>query len=187
MEHKLQVVCEGPTDNPVFRALLAQIPDVPEVIFDYVGGWCRLAHKDPNILLKGAKEAIVVMDGDIGRKLDIQPPPLTDLARQQTARLRAAGVELRILQRYGIENYFPRDAVEKVLQRDLSLLPPLTPDVSITEGLYDTENGVRRPFCSKKRNGEVVANIDLERDLADTDLRTIIHEIAETARRLLEE
>jgi hypothetical protein len=78
-----------------------------------VGGWPGLVDKDPNTFLLGAK-AIVVRDGDNGRKLDLQPPPLTDLARAQTTRLKAAGVELHVLERYGIENYFPREAVEKV-------------------------------------------------------------------------
>jgi hypothetical protein len=184
---KLIVVCEGPSDVPVFRALLAQLPDVPEIIFDYVGGWSGLANKDPSIFLLGAKEAIVVMDGDNGRKLDVQPPPLTDLAREQTARLKAGGVELRVLERYGIENYFPRGAVERVLERDLSSFFPLPPDVSITNHLVDTEKGERRPFYSKSRNRDVVANIDLDRDLAGTDLRAIIHDIADAGRRLVEE
>jgi hypothetical protein len=64
-----------------------------------------------------AKEAIVVMDGDEnGRKPHLQPSSYTDLARAQTTRLKAAGVELQVLEGYGIENYFPRQTVEKVLQ-----------------------------------------------------------------------
>jgi len=50
-----------------------------------------------------------------------------------------------------------------------------------------TENEKERSFYPKSRNGDVVAHIDLGRDLADTDLRTIIHRIAEIARRLVEE
>jgi hypothetical protein len=184
---RLIVVCEGPTDVPVFQALLAQLPDVPAIIFDHVGGWSGLIKKDPNIFLLGAKEAIVVMDGDNGRELDVQPPPLTGLAREQTARLKTAGVELRVLERYGIESYFPREAFEKVLKRDLSSFFPLPPDVSTTEHLSDIEKGERRPFYPKSRNGEVVANISLDRDLASTDLCTIIHEIADAARRLADE
>ena len=184
---KLMVVCEGPTDVPVFRALLAQVPEVPDVVVDWVGGWGGLVNKDPNIFLLGAKEAIVIMDGDDGRKLDLEPPPLTDLAREQTARLRAVGVELRVLERFGIENYFPREAVEKVLQRDLSAYLPLPANISITKRLSVTENGVDRSFYTKNRNGDVVAHINLDRDLAGTDLRTIIQQIAESARRLIEE
>ena len=129
----------------------------------------------------------MIMDGDDGRKLDLEPPPLTDLAREQTARLRAVGVELRVLECFGIENYFPREAVEKVLQRDLSAYLPLPANISITKRLSVTENGVDRSFYTKNRNGDVVAHINLDRDLAGTDLRTIIQQIAESARRLIEE
>jgi hypothetical protein len=184
---KLLVVCEGPTDVPVFQALVAQLPDVPEVIFDWVGGWGGLVNKDPYIFLLGAKEAIVVMDGDNGRKLDAQPPPLTDLAREQTARLRAAGVELRILERYGIENYFPRQAVEMVLQRDLASFFPLPHNVPIADHLSEIVGVERRTFYPKSRNRDVVAHIDLDRDLAGSDLRTFIYEIAERARNLAAE
>jgi hypothetical protein len=34
----LKVWCEGPTDVPMFKALLAQIPEIPDVLFDFVGG-----------------------------------------------------------------------------------------------------------------------------------------------------
>ena len=107
---RLCVVCEGSTDEPVFRKLLAQVQDVPEVLFDWTGGWPGLVNKDPNVFLRGAKAVIVVMDGDDGRKLRKENRPLTRMAKKQGARLKTAGVELRVLRRYGIENYFPRRA-----------------------------------------------------------------------------
>ena len=154
---KLLVVCEGSTDVPVFRALLAQLPDAPEVIFDSVGGWSGLVNKDPNIFLLGAKEAIVVMDGDNGRKLDAQALPLTDQARQQTARLKANGVELRVLERYGIENYFPLQAIETVLQRDLSSFFPLPHNVPIADHLSEIVGVERQTFYPKSRNRHVAS------------------------------
>jgi hypothetical protein len=63
---RLKVWCEGSTDVPVFKALLAQIPDTPEVLFDSVGGWPNLVVKDPETFQHGCNEAIVVMDGDNG-------------------------------------------------------------------------------------------------------------------------
>jgi hypothetical protein len=200
---KLLVVCEGTTDEPVFRGLLAQVPDVPEVVFDSVGGWPALVNKDPHAFLRGAREAIVVMDGDNGRKLNKASRPPTDLAREQERRLRAAGVELRVLRCYGIENYFPRHALEALLNRDLSSYFPVPHDVPIGDHLSEGANGAwprlqrliarlfglrapsaRRPLYSKSRNREVVSHIDLGRDLAGTDLHAIIHEIAEKARDL---
>jgi hypothetical protein len=175
---KLLVVCEGPTDEPVVRGLLAQVADIPEVLFDFVGGWPALVNKDPHAFLRGAKEAIVIMDADNGRKLNKADRPYTQQAREQERRLRAAGVELRVLLRYGIENYFPRHALEAVLQRDLASYLPVPETEAVTDHL---------PFYSKGRNADVASNIDLERDLAGSDLHAIIHEIAERARRLAQE
>ena len=53
---RLMVVCEGPTDVPVFQALLSQIPDVPEVIFDHVGGWSGLSTKIPTFSCSGPRK-----------------------------------------------------------------------------------------------------------------------------------
>jgi hypothetical protein len=39
---RLKVWCKGPTDVPMFKALLAQIPEMPDVLFDFVGGWPHL-------------------------------------------------------------------------------------------------------------------------------------------------
>jgi hypothetical protein len=184
---KLLVVCEGPTDEPVFRFLLGQVADVPEVMFDWVGGWNALVKKDPNSFLRGAKEVIVVMDGDRGRELSKEGMPFTDLAREQEARLRAAGMELRVLERYGIENYFPQKALESVLNKDLSSYFPLPHDVPVVDHLRERNTSPHRPLYSKSRNCEVVTHVDLELDLAGTDLRTVIHEIAEMACRLAAE
>jgi hypothetical protein len=203
---KLLVVCEGPTDQPVFQALLAQVPDVPEVLIDFVGGWPALANKDPHAFLRGAKDAIVVMDGDNGRKLNKKDRPLTTIARQQERRLKAAGVQLRVLQRYGIENYFPRAALEAVLNKDLASYFPIPPEESVADRLSEgaTSHWYRfrkfaalrlglpspkptRSFYSKDRNGEVVKHISLDRDLSGTDLHAIIQEIAAKAHNILRE
>jgi hypothetical protein len=203
---KLCLVCEGSTDEPVFRKLLAQVRDVPEVLFDWAGGWPGLVNKDPHVFLRGAKAAIVVMDGDDGRKLRKKNRPLTRTAKKQEARLKAAGVELRVLRRYGIENYFPRRALEKVLENDLASYFPLPDDVAIQDHLSVGARGIwlclrrlvarvfnlaspisRQPFYSKSRNGDVAEHIDLERDLVGTDLHAVIHEIGEKARDLARE
>jgi hypothetical protein len=200
---RLLVVCEGSTDEPVFRALLSQVPDVPEVLFDFVGGWPALAKKDPDGFLRGAKGAIVVMDGDNGRRLDKRNRPLTVIARQQERRLSAAGVELRVLQRYGIENYFPRAALESVLKRDLASCFPIPQHEPVRTRLGGTTTSrwlrfrkfvartlrlspekSTQSFYSKSQNAEVAEHISLERDLKGTDLYTIIHEIAESARNI---
>ena len=204
--NKLLVECEGSTDLPVFGALLAQIPDAPDVFFDDVGGWNGLKNKEPQSFLRGAKDAIVVMDGDNGRRLNKKGRPLTRFAKEQEQRLKAAGIELKVLQRHGIENYFPRSAFEAVIQRDLSAYFPLPHDTAIQDHLSEGSSGLwyliqrlvarvfrlkppmpRRAFYAKSRNREVVPHINLDRDLAETDLHAIIHEIAAKARTLANE
>lgn len=117
---RLKVWCEGSNDVPVFKALLAQIPDVPEVLFDFVGGWPNLVVKDPHSFEYGCKEGFIVMDGDQGRRFDRSSRPLTQLARDQARRFVGLTVELHVLQRYGIENYFPHTALQTVVTRDLT-------------------------------------------------------------------
>jgi hypothetical protein len=203
---KLVLVCEGPSDVPVFQALLAQVADVPEVQFAFVGGWPALVNKDPNEFFRGAKDAIVVMDGDNGREFQRGKRPLSKMARQQEKRLREAGVELRVLQRHGIENYFSCAALESVLKRDLSSYFPIPLHESVVDHLsigatsywYHIRRFVARtfrlkppkptqPFYFKDRNGEVVKHMSLETDLAGTDLHAIIHEIGAKARDTVRE
>ena len=131
---------------------------------------------------------------------------LTPKAWSQTTRLRAAGIELRVLERYGIENYFPRHALETLLHKDLLGYFPLPHDGRIEDHLDEEANtnwrrlqriiarifrlrapNARHPLYAKSRNRDVAALISLDRDLAGTDLRTIIYEIAELARRLAAE
>jgi hypothetical protein len=59
---RLKVWCEGPTDVPMFKALLAQIPEMPDVLFDFVGGWPHLIAKDQQTFEHGCKEAFVVLE-----------------------------------------------------------------------------------------------------------------------------
>ncbi len=199
----LKLVCEGSTDVPVFRELLAQLPNVPEIVFDSVGGWPNLCAKDPNSLQLGCKEAIVVMDGDLGRQLTKRRKPLTRMGKEQERRLSRVGVELRVLERYGIESYFPRRCLEKVLRKDLSAYFPIPDHISTYKWLIDSKidwkyrlrkflaarfhfhvKFVGNHLYSKDLNGEVSREIRLEDDLKGTDLLRIVHEIAGRARSL---
>jgi hypothetical protein len=201
--NRLLVMCEGSTDIPVFKELVGQSGEIPEIVYDDVGGWPGLRNKDPEFLLLGSKAVIVVMDGDEGRNLSRQDRPLTRIARKQQARLAAHGIELRVLQRYGIENYFPRAAVERVVQKDLSAYYPVPDDVPFIEHVSRDAKGLwyrfrrwispkldfqrpqpRESLYQKRRNREVAQLIRLEQDLAGTDLLEIIQSIADRAREL---
>jgi gamma-glutamylcyclotransferase (GGCT)/AIG2-like uncharacterized protein YtfP len=200
---RLKVWCEGSTDVPVFKALLAQVPDVPEILFDFVGGWPNLAAKDPHSFEHGSKEAFVVMDGDQGRRFDRPSRPPTKLARDQAKRFVGLPVELHVLQRYGIENYFPQAALEAVVGRDLTPFFPIPDHVSVREYLKDDGPSwwqvikrflisrlhlkmklTGRSLYAKSANERVAQLLVVDRDLSGTDLATIIHLIAERAKAL---
>jgi hypothetical protein len=199
---RLKVVCEGQTDVLLFRELLSQIPDLPEIDVDFVGGWPNLGAKDVAYFQHGCHEAFVVMDGDLGRKLTKKKKPLTDMARKQKKRLAALGAELQVLERYGIENYYPRRTLEAVIGRDLSGYFPIPDHVAVIEYLRETADWWNRwkrflvfrfrlplkfsgrSLYDKKKTKDVAQQISLEHDLKSSDLFTIIHAIAQKARKL---
>jgi len=200
---RLKLWCEGSTDVPVFKALLAQVPDTPEILYDFVGGWPALRAKDPNIFQHGCNEAIVVMDGDEGRRLNKPNKPLTDIARDQVRRFEGLPVELHVLQRYGIENYFPQVRLEAIAGRDLSPFYPIPDEVSVCDYLRIGEHAwwdklkrflvsrlhfkIRfsgRSLYTKGSNERLAQILVLDTDLPGTDLSAVIHHIAERARAL---
>jgi len=204
--NRLLVMCEGSTDIPVFEELIGQAGEAPEIMFDNVGGWSGLRNKDPNVLLLSSKSVIVVMDGDEGRKLSKRNRPLTDAAREQQRRLAKHGIDLRVLRRYGIENYFPQGAVERALGMNLSGYYPVPEDIPFTEHLSLDNKGLlyrfrrwvarklnlqmpqpRRPLYLKSQNGAVAKFIAFETDLAGTDLFEIVNSIVRRARDLQQE
>ena len=204
--NRLLVMCEGPTDIPVFEELVGQVGEVPEIMFDHVGGWSGLRQKDPNVLLVISKAVIVVMDGDEGRNLSKRNRPLTNMAREQQRRLARYGIDLCVLRRYGIENYFPKSAVEQAIGMDLSAFFPIPEDTPMTEHLSLDNKGLwyrfrqwvaqkldlkmpapQRPLYSKSQNQAVAKLMVLNADLAGTDLSEILNSIARRARDLREE
>lgn len=204
--NRLLVMCEGATDTPVFNELVGQAGEAPEIVFGDVGGWPGLRNKDPNFLLLGSKAVIVVMDGDEGRNLSKPDRPLTDEAQKQEARLAKYGIVLHVLRRYGIENYFPQRAVERVLAMDLSAYFPVPEHIPFAEHLSQDSKGLRYRFrrwvaskldlkmpqprqslYSKSRNRDVAKLITLDGDVGGTDLFEIVQVIARRARDLQQE
>jgi hypothetical protein len=201
---RLKVWCEGPTDIPVFKSLLAQVPDTPEILFDFVAGWPNLQAKDPQSFQHGCKEAIVVMDGDRGRRLDKRTKPPTTLAKNQQRRFTGLPVELYVLERYGIENYFPQSSIEVVVGQSLGRYFPIPHHLSVVEYLRDDRGqspwehvkrylawryGLRFKFAGQKLynknlNQKVSELLVLDKDLSGTDLGDIIQRIADRAKAL---
>jgi hypothetical protein len=202
--NQLKLVCEGQTDQPVFQQLMEQIPDTPQIVYDFVGGWSALRAKDPATFLLGCKEAIVVMDGDEGRHLAKPGKPLTKLGRSEQIRLDKAGVELNILMRNGIENYFPKHAIEKVTGTDLTPFFPISEERPIIEQLSEKGSTILytvqrylasqcswikppstgQTFYAKRQNAEVAKYMLVEKDVAGTDLYDILQHICQRAREL---
>ena len=204
--NRLKVLCEGPTDRPVIKSLVEQIGSTPNIVFDSVGGWGNLrAESDPNIWLLGCKEAIMIMDGDEGRKLTKRGKPYTKIAKEERQKLAGLPIDFRVLERYGTENYFPQSVFEKVLAIDLSTYFPIPDHVSAIDSLsksraswkYRLRKVVAKtfgfpqpspiePLYSKKQNANVAVHLKLQ-DLQATDLFTIVNDISETAKRLMDE
>ena len=75
---------------------------------------------------------------------------------------------MKVLNRYGLENYFPRHAFETVMERDLSAYFPLDP---------------RKPVSKQIRSYNKNMNVALAKlatldDLAGTDLREFLERAA---------
>jgi hypothetical protein len=179
--NRLKVLCEGPTDRPIIKSLIDQIGSVPEIILGSVGGWANLrAEPDPNVWLHGCKEAVMIMDGDLGRHLEKPGKPYTAMAKEEMKKLSAYPIDLRVLERYGIENYFPQHILEKITGADLSSCFPIPDHVSAI-----------KPFSkgflySKSQNEEVAKYLKLQ-DLEGTDLLKAIQDISDRAMRILDE
>jgi hypothetical protein len=204
--NRLKVLCEGPTDQPVFQSLLSQAGASPDIVIDSVGGWGGLRAKpDPNIWLLGCKEAILVMDGDEGRRLTKRGKPYTKLAKEEKKKLSGLPIDLRVLERYGIENYFPQAVFEKVIGKSLSAYFPIPDHVSVLEHLSKSSKSLRfrlttfvartfglsqpspkEPLYAKSRNAESAQYLCLE-DLNGTDLSKIINDIDSKAKVLADE
>jgi hypothetical protein len=162
-----------------------------------------LRNKDPEFLLLGSSAVIVIMDGDQGREFAKQGRPLTAIAKEQKSRLARHGIDLYVLRRYGIENYLPRHAVERVLGLNLSAYFPVPEHVPFAEHLSEDNKRLRyqfrrwiaskldlkmpqprRPLYSKSQNRDVARHINLQADLAGTDLFKMVQSIVERAREL---
>ena len=195
---RVKVWCEGSTDLPIFRKLLHELgEDEIANTLDFVAGWSNLlAKKDPERWLDGCRQAIIVMDGDLGRNLRKNKKPKTNLAKDVEQRFRNHPLTLRVLRRYGIENYLPQRAYEAVIGRDLVQYFPIPPDKKIENHFCEPRSSWRRwldfllrrqptSFYKKTRNEEVAEYLSMA-DISGTDLAEILQEIkqrAEEARR----
>jgi hypothetical protein len=113
-------------------------------------------------------------------------------------------IQLHVLERYGIENYFPRAVLEAVVKRDLASFFPVPHHISTIAHLSVDRKGLwyrlrlcaaeifslkrpnpRQPLFAKSRNAEVAPHLVLDRDLGGTDLHAVMHLIADRTKEVL--
>jgi hypothetical protein len=195
---RIKVWCEGSTDRPIFRKLFTEIGETEIAdTLDFVGGWANLlSEQEPGRWLDGCRSAVIIMDGDEGRKLTKAKRPLTQQAKDLDRRFAKHPLKLQILERYGIENYLPQLAYEAVLGRNLSGYFPIPDAKKIEEHFREPQpfwqrllNGLRPrklpSFYQKRLNEQVAAHLTMA-DITGTDLAGIInevHDVAEAARQ----
>jgi hypothetical protein len=85
----LKIWVEGKTDLPVYDKLLREVGHgaLAETL-DVVGGWPMLSSRPPERWLDGCREAVIIMDGDLGRRLNKRVKPYTLIASNAFAAIR---------------------------------------------------------------------------------------------------
>jgi hypothetical protein len=166
---RAKLLCEGPTDVPAYRTLLNE-GILKTVVVQAINGWKTVLspHFDVGPLLDGFQHVILVLDGDWGRDWSQPNHPLNADAQKVTAKLGQAGVQVHVLERYGIENYFSREAFEAALGRELGAAFRLDPFRSVKAQIAGYK---------KALNEEVVRRMNIE-DFRGTDLAAIVEALA---------
>jgi hypothetical protein len=184
----VKVWCEGDTDRPIFRQFLTEAGEHDmAATLDFVGGWPNFLLKEPERWLDGCRHAVIILDGDVGRSLKKSGKPYTTDGKRAIQLCKPHAITLRILQRYGIENYFPQHACEAVLKRDLAAYFPIPVHKPIQEHFSERRPWWRtildwlqhRPpqsFYQKRQSAQITAHLTLA-DIAGTDLAPIIEEL----------
>ena len=173
--NRFKIWVEGPTDCPSVEELAHRVPGAENlnIVVQQLGGWGTMLSPQwtPAHLGDGCHDFIILLDGD--RAYDYERPGLVmrNDARALLRRLRRDGIEVTVLDRYGLENYFSRHAFETVMEYGLGEYFPLDP---------------RRPVRDQIRGHDKNMNCDLAKattfaDLAETDLGTFLERVARLA------
>lgn len=168
-QKRLKIWCEGITDLPALRAFIQQtIGRRDDVVIQPIGGWSELRNSDFPFerLWDGCLDVILIADGDNGRDWGRPSRPLSTDGADLLRRLQAIGVTGFVLQRYGLENYFTRAAVDTVLGTTIAQHFPLADDAKALDV----------PGYPKGRNGDIAAAMTLA-ELSGSDLYDILNEI----------
>jgi hypothetical protein len=154
---RFKIWCEGPTDVPVYMALLEMAGlDVHDVVVQQFGGWANILSPQwtPRGLDDGCHDLMFICDGDRGRDYAKADRPLKPDIKRVVTKLTEQGIDMVIMTRYAIENYFPQTAYERVVGKPLAAYFPLPED-----------KPVKIPGYSK------ALNLELARQTTYADLR----------------
>jgi hypothetical protein len=169
-----KVWCEGLTDGPTLDEFLKKLPGAAGlgIVTQSLGGWANIGSPSwrPDRLYDGCHGVIVLVDGDHGRDLQLPGRPLSATGERVRRILAAAGVELFVLDRYGMENYLGQSACEAVLGLGAGAAFPLP--------LYQK---ARIPGHNKNQN-PAIARAMTTADIAGTDLLHILDEVVRRSR-----
>ncbi len=169
----VRLVVEGVKDVAGVETLVGKaLGDLSDCIqVRPIGGWAQIlaAEWNPQTLADGCHDWVVLMDGDRARDFGasgfpIRPDPEV---RAALAKFERVGVKPHVLERYAIENYFPRAAFEAVVGAAVTGVFPLNPGRSVASQV---------PGYSKDRNGDLAAATSIS-DLAGTDLGGFLDEL----------
>ena len=114
----------------------------------------------------------MLLDGDGAYDYSRQGLVLKPEVRPFLTRLRADGIHVTVLERYGLENYFPRHAFESVIGRDLSAEFPIDPRRPVNQQI---------PGYNKNMNA-TLAQLTTHADLVGTDLAVFLELVERLAR-----
>ncbi len=143
------------------------------IVVQALGGWGTMLSRQwtPVHFGDGCHDFTILLDGD-GAYDYTRPGPVTrSNARRFLARLRRDRIEVKVLDRYGLDNYFPRHAFEAVMGRDLTAHFPLDPRRPVTDQIRGYNKNMN--VCLAKRT-----TLD---DLAGTDLEDFLKRVGQLA------
>ena len=173
--NRFKIWVEGPTDGPSVEELVRKVPGAENlnIVVQSLGGWGTMLSPQwtPVHLGDGCHDFAILLDGD--RAYDYTRPGLVTQpdVRAFLARFQQDGIEVKVLDHYGLENYFPRHAFETAMCSDLSTHFPLDPRKPVKHQI---------PGYNNKMNVDL-AKLTTFADLEETDLRDFLERAAKLA------
>jgi len=174
--NRFKIWVEGPTDCSPVEHLAHKVPGAEHlnIVAQPLGGWGTIlaAQWTPQSLGDGCHDFVMLLDGDGAYDYSRGGLVLKPEVRPFLTRLRVDGIHVTVLERYGLENYFPRHAFECVSGQDLSAHFPLDPRCPVNQQI---------PGYNKNMN-TALAQLTTHADLAGTDLAVFLELVEQLAR-----